>query len=137
MKILLDTNVIIDNLASREPYDRCAKVIFNLIASNRIQGYINTSSVTDIYYILRKSLSDSDSRDKVRVVLHLLQAIEVTKTDCFTALDSSIKDFEDALVVVCADKVDLDYIVTRDEELRKLPNAVSPHEFVEIFASDD
>jgi len=55
MKILLDTNIIIDNLASREPHDRYAKEIFNLIAKKHITGYINTSSVVDIYYVLRRN----------------------------------------------------------------------------------
>jgi len=62
--------------------------------------------------------------------LYVLQAIEITKYDCQTALDSPLPDFEDALVVVCAEKVNLDYIVTRDEELLVLPNAISPIEFL-------
>ena len=130
MKILLDTNVILDSLASREPYNKHADDIFDMIAKNRIEGYINTSSVTDIYYILRKTLNDTDSRNEIRKTLYVLQAIEVTKSDCQTALDSPIADFEDALVVVCADKVNLNYIVTRDAELLKLPNAISPTEFL-------
>jgi len=54
MKILLDTNVILDSLASRKPHDKNADDIFDLIAKNHIEGYLNTSSVTDIYYILKK-----------------------------------------------------------------------------------
>ena len=130
MKILLDTNIILDSLASRPPYNEHADVIFELVAKNRIEGYLNTSSVTDIYYILRKTLNDTDCRNEIRKTLYILQAIEVTKSDCETALDSPIIDFEDALVVVCADKVNLDYIVTRDVELLKLPNAISPTEFL-------
>jgi len=130
MKILIDTNVILDSLASREPYDKSADDIFDLIAQNRVEGYLNTSSVTDIYYILRKTLGDAASRSEIRKILYILQAIEITKSDCQAALDSPISDFEDALVVVCADKVNLDYIITRDEEFLKLPNAVSPIEFL-------
>jgi len=130
MKILLDTNVILDSLASRKPYDKQADGIFDLIAKNRIEGYLNTSSVTDIYYILRKTLGDTVCRNEIRKILYILQAIEVTKSDCQIALDSPITDFEDALVVVCADKVNLDYIVTRDEELLKHPNAILPKEFL-------
>jgi len=39
-------------------------------------------------------------------------------------------DFEDALVAVCADKENLNFIVTRDEEFLKLPKAISPSEFL-------
>jgi len=97
MKILVDTNVIVDNLASREPHDKYSNAIFDLIARNRITGCLNTSSVTDIYFILRKTFSDAESREKVRTLLNLFRAIEVAKADCFTAIDSPISDFEDAL----------------------------------------
>ena len=64
MKVLIDTNVIIDNLASRTPYDGDAKAIFNHIATNRITGYVNISSITDIYYIIRKTFMDTDFRKR-------------------------------------------------------------------------
>jgi len=130
MKILLDTNVIVDNLAVREPFNKNANAIFNLIIEEHITGFVNTSSITDIYYILSKTFSDTENRAKIRVILNLLQAIEVTKGDCFNALDSLMPDFEDALVAVCADKVNIDYIVTRDEEFLKIPNAISPSDFL-------
>ena len=131
MKILIDSNVILDNFALREPYAKDAKAIFNLIAKNRVTGYVNTSSVTDIYYILRKTFNDAASREKIRTLLNLFQTIEVTKADCFIALDSAMPDFEDALIAVCADKADLDFIVTRDVEFLKLQKAISPSEFLE------
>jgi len=137
MKILVDTNVILDSLATRKPYNKSADDIFDLIAKNNVKGYLNTSSVTDIYYILRKMLGDTASRNEIRKILYVLQAIEITKSDCQITLDSAISDFEDALIVVCADKVNLDYIVTRDEELLKLPNAISPIEFLSKIIMND
>ena len=133
IKILLDTNVVVDNLALREPFAKDAKTIFTMIAKKSIIGYVNTSSITDIYYIIRKTFNDTDSREKIRTILNLLQTIEVTKSDCFTALDSPLSDFEDALVAVCANKEDLDYIVTRDIEFLKLEKAISPGDFLEKF----
>ena len=137
MKILVDTNVILDSLATREPYNKSADIIFDLIAKNHVEGYLNTSSVTDIYYILRKVLGDTASKNEIRKILYVLQVIEVTKSDCQTALDSPISDFEDALIIVCADKVNLDYIVTRDDELLKLPNVISPNEFLSRIMMND
>jgi len=130
MKVLLDTNVIVDNLAVREPFHKNANAIFNLIVEERITGYVNTSGITDIYYILSKIFDDTANRAKIRVILNLLQPVEVTKEDCLIALDSPMPDFEDALVAVCADKVDIDYIVTRDEEFLKNPNTISPSDFL-------
>jgi len=137
MKILVDTNVILDSLAAREPYNKSADVIFDLIAKNHVEGYLNTSSLTDIYYILRKVLGDAASRNEIRKILYVLQVIEVTKSDCQTALNSPISDFEDALIIVCADKVNLDYVVTRDDQLLKLPNVISPNEFLSKIMMND
>ena len=133
MKVLIDTNVIIDNLASRVPFDSDAKVIFNHIATNRIIGYVNISSITDIYYILRKTFNNIDSKEKIKTLMSLFEAIVVTKEDCFDALDSLVSDFEDALVVICSEKEDLDLIITRDLELLKIPKAISPSDFLGLL----
>ena len=133
MNILLDTNVILDTLLGREPYNNHSDAIFEMIADNKISGYINTSSVTDIYYVLRKKFSDIDSREKIRTLLTLLCTIDVTKTDLLAALDSPITDFEDALVATCADKAGLDFTVTRDTEFLKNEKTITPNEFLEMF----
>jgi len=52
IKALLDTNVILDTFVTREPHNKYSDMIFDLIGDNVIAGYVNTSSVTDIYYIL-------------------------------------------------------------------------------------
>ena len=79
---------------------------------------------------MRKTIGDVASRKEIRKILYVLQAIEVTKNDCHNALDSPIPVFEDALIVVCADKINLNYIITRDEELLRLPNTMLPIDFL-------
>ena len=133
MNILLDTNIILDTFLGREPHNDHSDVIFELIADNKVVGYINTSSVTDIYYVLRKKFSDMDSREKIRTLLSLIYTIDVTKADLLAALDSLIKDFEDALVSTCVIKAGLDFIVTRDTEFLKNEKTIAPNEFLERF----
>jgi len=128
---LLDTNVIIDSLSARTPHNADSDVIFDLIADKVIAGYTTTSSLTDIYYILRRGFGDTDSRNKIKMLLSIVRIIEVTKSDCLTALESPMPDFEDALVVVCADRVNLDFIITRDVEFLKVPKTISPSKFLE------
>ena len=128
---MLDTNVIIDSLSARTPHNADSDVIFDLIADKVIAGYTTTSSLTDIYYILRRGFGDTDSRNKIKMLLSIVRIIEVTKSDCLTALESPMPDFEDALVVVCADRVNLDFIITRDVEFLKVPKTISPSKFLE------
>ena len=133
MKILLDTNVIIDTLSIRKPFNGHSDKIFELIAKDIIEGYMITSSVTDVYYLLRKSFSDAECRNKIQTLLNLLKIIEVTRSDCLVAIKSSMQDFEDALIFVCVDREGMDFIVTRDVEFLRIPKAISPSKFLEKF----
>ena len=133
MRVLLDTNIVIDSFFAREPYNEDSDMIFDLVADKIIAGYITASSITDIYYLLRKKFNDADSRNKIRMLLKIFRVTKVTKTDCLAALDSLIPAFEDALVSVCADNANSDYIITRDIDFLKVPKTISPNEFVKII----
>jgi predicted nucleic acid-binding protein len=60
MKVLVDTNVVLDAIANREPFSNNAKKIINLILENKLEGFITANSTTDIYYIARKYLTPDD-----------------------------------------------------------------------------
>ncbi|MBS3029367.1 MAG: PIN domain-containing protein [Dolichospermum sp. DET50] len=55
MKILLDTNIIIDNALEREPFLDASEQVLSLIEQGTIAGYISASTVSDLYYIIRKA----------------------------------------------------------------------------------
>ena len=82
MNVLLDTNVVLDKLAARKPFNRDADQIFMLIAQNKISGYVTSAGITDIYYILRKNLPDMDCRNVLRRIFELLRILSVTRDDC-------------------------------------------------------
>lgn len=115
MKTLLDTNVVLDALAAREPFRRDAEQLFLLAAEERYTGYITANSLTDIWYIASKRLPADAVREALRHLMQLFTVVEVCGADCETALDLPMEDFEDALVAVCGRKADVDCIVTRDE----------------------
>ncbi len=56
MSILIDTNVILDAVAKRSPFNESAEKILFLIAENKINAFITANTVTDIYYLTRKHL---------------------------------------------------------------------------------
>lgn len=115
MRVLLDTNVIIDALASREPWDKSAEKIFIMAANYIISGFITASSATDIYYLLRKYLHSAEQAKQVMEKLYSLVGIlPVSEAECVEALASKISDYEDAVVERVAIKADIDYIITRN-----------------------
>jgi predicted nucleic acid-binding protein len=136
MKVLVDTNVILDFFLSSGPYAAEARRIFEMISRDEIEAYTTASSITDIYYITEKRLGGSSARDAVRHLLIVLGIIAVDGNDCADALDLPMDDFEDALIAVCAGKEDMDYIVTNDQAFLQAGagniTTVSPYDFVNL-----
>lgn len=135
MRILVDTNVIIDALTGREPFREPAEQIF-MLAANQIEDmYITASSATDIYYLIRKHLHSTDKAKNVMERLYeLFYILDVGADDCQEALLSEVKDYEDAVISCCAVRNKMDYIVTRnikDFEQSKI-QAVLPDDLMKI-----
>ena len=133
MKVVLDTNVVIDAVASRQPFCREAEAILLLVSESKIEGFLTANSITDIYYVVRRSLPENETREIIRSLLYSLEVIEVGGADCQQALNLPMQDFEDALVAICAKKVDADYIISRDSGFLKAASpvpVVSPAEFL-------
>jgi predicted nucleic acid-binding protein len=125
IKALIDTNVVLDALASREPFRADAEKIFLMAAEEEFHGFITANSITDIYYLTRKNVSEATAREAIRNLLQLFTVVDVRGEDCELALDSPIADYEDALVATCAARAEVDYIVTRDEDFLKNRAGVS------------
>ena len=137
MKILVDTNIILDFFLSREQHATVATKLFEMIYQGKIEAFTTASSVTDIYYITAKRIGDSSAREAVRHLLNILGVIAVDGDDCANALCLPITDFEDALVVTCANKEDIDYIVSNDKEFSQVntqfAKIVSSYEFLKLM----
>ncbi|RIV23889.1 PIN domain-containing protein [Fibrisoma montanum] len=50
--VLIDTNVVIDLLASREPNCFSAAAVFDLAEQEKINAYVNVLTLVTVYYIL-------------------------------------------------------------------------------------
>ncbi len=115
MQILIDTNVIIDALTSRTPWNESAEKIFIMAANNIVDMYITASSATDIYYIIRKYKQNADVAKQIMEKLYSLVGIlEVKEEDCIDALASPISDYEDAVIEQVARRKNIECIVTRN-----------------------
>ena len=139
MKILVDTNVIIDALSSREPWNESAEKIFIMAANHTVDMYITASAATDIYYLVRKYLHNTETAKQIMGKLYSLTGIlEVTGNDCLEALASPIKDYEDAVVEKVASRKDMHYIVTRNIKDYQAGNTkiILPDDFVKLMEEE-
>ena len=136
MKILVDTNVIIDALTSREPWNESAEKIFIMAANNIVDMYITASSTTDIYYLVRKHLHNAETARQVMGKLYSLVGIlEVKEEDCVDALVSPITDYEDAVVEQVARRTGVECIVTRNQKDYEpgLTKVFLPDDFIQFM----
>ena len=137
MRVLLDTNVILDYILSRPAGGTNAKKVFRLILDGNLTGCMTANTVTDIFYIIKKSLGDKKAREILLYLLKALFVIEVDGNDCLDALNTEIPDFEDAIVIICAEKEIVDYIVTNDTKFQKIALAdvkiISPENLLKII----
>ena len=135
MRILLDTNIILDALARREPFNKEAEQIFLYCEDKLISGHLSGNSMADIYYLLRKHYSDEAIREHLRNLMKLFKIVPVGEKECDIALHSTITDFEDALQTACAERSAIDYIVTRDSAfIQACPIAITPAAFINTLA---
>lgn len=54
MRVLVDTDILLDFLLQREPFFQNADLLFRAIDSGGIVGYITATTLTDIFYIARR-----------------------------------------------------------------------------------
>lgn len=136
----MDTNVIIDALTSREPWNKSAEKIFLMGANHFVDLYITASSATDIYYLLRKYIKDTAQSKQIMSKLYsLIGILDVTAANCVEALASLIRDYEDAVLEKVALSKEMDYIVTRnikDYEAGTV-KAILPDDFIRMLEEEE
>ena len=114
MKVLIDTNIILDVLCKRPDFYKDSAKVFKLCEVKRISGVISALSIPNIMYILRKEL-DSEKTKEILDNLSLIFSIADLKADDLKkAADMQFKDYEDAVQSACAARIKANYIITRN-----------------------
>lgn len=134
MVILVDTNIILDVIASREPFVTESRKILELCAKQEIKGYISFHSVSNIFFILRKKFSNEERRLLLLGILKVLKITGASHEKVLTALEQKdFEDFEDCLQEKCAEEVGAECIVTRNvgDYTNSSIQAKTPQDFLE------
>jgi predicted nucleic acid-binding protein len=132
MKVLLDTNIVLDVLLQREPFCKEAKEIFAQVESGKIEGFLCATTITTIYYLVSKTTTISNANDIIKKLLLLFEIATVNKHVLQKALQNSGKDFEDSVIYTSAEVFDIDVIISRDLKGFKKSKVMtqSPKEFL-------
>ena len=114
MKVMIDTNIILDVLYKREDFYEDSLNIFRLCETKTIIGYVSTLSIANIIYIMRKDLSKEKINELLTWMSIIFKIVDLKSDDLVNAADFNIKDYEDALQYAQAKRIKANFIVTRN-----------------------
>lgn len=114
MKVLIDTNVILDVLANRKQFVDAAQKVFKLCEVKQVEGFISALSVPNIVYIMRKELDSKKIKSILDKLLLIFDVAELKPDDLKNAVTLDFEDYEDAIHSAQATRIKADYIITRN-----------------------
>jgi len=132
VKVLVDTNVVLDVLLARTPFVKQGVSVFALVEASRIEASLCATTLTTIDYLLAQSLPRVQARHAIRGLLKLFEVAPVNRSVLERAIESEIDDFEDAVLEQAGCLIGADAIITRNtKDFRKSAiKAVDPVEFL-------
>lgn len=132
MKILIDTNIIVDVAVERQPYFEASQQVLLLVEQKQIEGYVSASTFSDIYYIVRKARGKEWTIDFLNWIVNFCQIATVNDEAVRIGLSANFNDFEDAVQYGTARVNQLDAIVTRNPQDFPVenPRIVSPRDLI-------
>ena len=136
--LFLDTNIIVDTLADRQPFSKAGAKLFDYAENGKIKLFISALSYANIYYIIRKTCSHKEMLMTLKDLETLIETIDVTKQIISKSLHSDFKDFEDSIQYYTAlSNKKINAIVTRNgKDFKKSDLAIlTPEEALSIIES--
>ena len=133
MRVLFDTNVILDLLLEREPFADAAAALLARAELGAVTGFVGATTVTTIHYLATKVIGREAARDAISSLMSILHVAAVSGPVLDAALQSPLEDFEDAVLLEAGRAAGADAVVTRD--LRDFAAADIPiHHPTELLA---
>ncbi|BCU10296.1 MULTISPECIES: type II toxin-antitoxin system VapC family toxin [Microcystis] len=132
MKILIDTNIIIDNALEREPFWNASEQVLSLIEKGTIAGYISASTFSDLYYIIRKARGRDWTLTYLKQLITFCQIATVNQAAIIMAFTTNFQDFEDSIQYSTSVVNKLDAIITRNPQDFPIvtPRIITPEQLI-------
>lgn len=134
-RILVDTNVLLDYILTREPFYENAEKIIRACVDGKVKGCIAAHSVSNMFFILRKDFNAKERREVLSSLCSIFDVERIDKDKLLSGLQNEdFLDFEDCLQMECAKAYKADYIITRNISDYKMSEikAVSPKYFLSL-----
>lgn len=133
MKVLIDTNIILDVLCNRKDFVEDSAQIFKLCEVKKLTGYISALSIPNVVYIMRKELDEKTIKEIIEKLALVFDIVDLKGDDLKRAALLSFTDYEDAIQSQQATRIKAEYIVTRNikDYKNSKVTAIKPAELLE------
>lgn len=134
-RILIDTNVLLDYLLTRESFYEDAKAIITSCVDGKLKGCIAAHSISNMFFILRKDYNAKERREILSNLCRIFDIEGIDKNKLLAGLENEdFSDFEDCLQMECAKSFEADYIVTRnvDDYSTSEIKAIMPKDYLDL-----
>ncbi len=116
MKVLLDTNIVLDLLMDRMPFADAAAELFSRVEDGSTTGYLCGTTITTVYYLTAKAVGSPRAQKEIKKLLSLFEVTPVNRQVLESALVAGFSDFEDAVIHEAACHIGVEAIVTRNQK---------------------
>ena len=93
MRILFDTNIVLDVLEERASYHTNAATLFSAVDRGWLTGLLCATTITTIHYIARHTLGAAKTREHLRKILGMFIIAPVTHAIIVDALELGFPDY--------------------------------------------
>ena len=137
MKLLLDTNVLLDVLLGREPHVGASAAVLSAVETGMLTALVGATSITAIHDLAAKAVGARRARRHLETVLSLCDVAPVDEEVVRDALALGFADFEDAVLHEAARRARCGGIVTRDQAgfMRATMPVYDPAEIIAMLGS--
>lgn len=134
-KILIDTNIVLDYLLTRDPFYEAAKKVILTCTEGNTKGCIAAHSVSNMFFILRKDFNAEERREVLTDLCMIFDVEGIDREKLLAGLrNEEFLDFEDCLQMECAKSYGAEYIVTRNIADYKMSEvkAILPEDYLKL-----
>jgi len=132
VKVLIDTNIVLDIALNRKPFVEHSSLLWRLAEQKVITACLSNTSITDIFYICRKHAGKETARSFIADILDTFSLADIDKQGFRDALHSEITDYEDAVQYVICMRNGCDALITRNKaDYGNKVNVLDPAELIE------
>jgi predicted nucleic acid-binding protein len=138
MRILLDTNIILDIALGREPHFTDSADVFKKIDNKSIFGFVSATTIADFYYIAKKGKGHQIVIDFILNLIEIIDIIGIDREVIIKSLISELDDFEDVIQSVSSRINNIDYIITRNikDFIKSEITALTPGDFLALLMNE-